>query len=86
MSRSEGSPGAAPADVVRACMESYIAQDRERAERLIADDYRFTSPQDDHIGRAEFFGSCFPTAHRMRTQEILSVAPAGGDDVFLLYE
>ncbi|SCK28466.1 nuclear transport factor 2 family protein [Streptomyces sp. WMMB 322] len=79
-------PGATGTEVVRACMESYIAQDRERAERLIADDYRFTSPQDDHIDRDAFFERCFPTAERFRWQEILAVVPAGGDDVFLLYE
>jgi len=38
-------------DVVRACLESYVAQDRETAEQLIADDFVFTSPQDDHIDR-----------------------------------
>lgn len=79
-------PSIAGTEVVRACMESYVAQDRERAERLIADDYRFTSPQDDHIDRAAFFERCFPTAERLRSQEILSVLPAGGDDVFMLYE
>lgn len=78
--------GTAEAEVVRACMESYIAQDRERAERLISDDYRFTSPQDDHIDRAAFFERCFPTADRFRTQEILAVVPGEGDDVFILYE
>lgn len=72
--------------VVRACMESYIAQDRARAERLIAADYRFTSPQDDGIDRAAFFEYCFPTADRFRTQEILALVPAGGGDVFLMYE
>ncbi|HWM39618.1 MAG TPA: nuclear transport factor 2 family protein [Streptomyces sp.] len=73
-------------DVVRACVESYVAQDRETAEQLIADDYVFTSPQDDHIDRAAFFDRCFPTAGRLRSQEILAVVPATGDDVFLLYE
>jgi hypothetical protein len=72
--------------VVRACMESYIAQDRARAEQLIAADYRFTSPQDDGIGRAAFFEYCFPTMDRVRTQEILALVPAGGGDVFLMYE
>ncbi|WP_035791927.1 nuclear transport factor 2 family protein [Kitasatospora mediocidica] len=73
-------------DVVRACLESYLAQDRARAESLIAEDFTFTSPQDDRIDRAAFFDRCFPTADRVRGQWILSVVPAGGDDVFLLYE
>jgi hypothetical protein len=57
------------ADIVRACMESYIAQDRDTALRLIADDYAFTSPQDDHIGREAFFERCFPTTERLHWQK-----------------
>ena len=41
-------------------------QDRDAAESLIADDFLFTSPQDDHIDRAAFFERCFPTAGRVR--------------------
>lgn len=78
--------GLSGVDVVRACMESYVAQDRATAERLIADDYEFTSPQDDHIDRAAFFERCFPTADRLVSQEILAVVPASGDDVFAMYE
>ncbi|HEV7626937.1 MAG TPA: nuclear transport factor 2 family protein [Streptomyces sp.] len=73
-------------DVVRSCIESYVAQDRETAEQLIADDFEFTSPQDDHIDRAAFFDRCFPTADRLRSQETLAVVPATGDDVFVMYE
>ena len=39
-------------DVVRAMFEAYRAQDRETAVRLLADEYVFTSPQDDHIDKA----------------------------------
>jgi ketosteroid isomerase-like protein len=74
------------ADVVRANFASYREQDRDAAEKLIADDFVFTSPQDDHIDRATYFERCFPTADRFRSQEILSVAPAEGDAVFVLYE
>jgi ketosteroid isomerase-like protein len=73
-------------DVVRASFEAYRAQDRAAAERLLADDYVFTSPQDDHIGRAEFFERCFPTAGRFASQEIIELVSAGDDGVFLLYE
>ncbi|QMU77217.1 nuclear transport factor 2 family protein [Streptacidiphilus sp. PB12-B1b] len=73
-------------DVVRLCLESYIAQDRATAERLIAPDYTFTSPQDDRIDRAAFFERCFPTADRFRTQRILDAVPACGDGVLIVYE
>ena len=39
-------------DIVRASFDTYIAQDRAAAERLLAEDFVFTSPQDDHIDRA----------------------------------
>jgi ketosteroid isomerase-like protein len=73
-------------DVVRAAFDAYLAQDRATAERLIAEDYVFTSPQDDHISKAEFLERCFPTADRLISQEILELVSAGEDGVFILYE
>ena len=73
------------ADTVRALIASYLAQDRAAAERLVAEEFVFTSPQDDHIDRAAFFDRCFPTADRFKEHELLTVAPAD-DDVFVLYE
>jgi ketosteroid isomerase-like protein len=74
------------ADTVRAMFDSYLKQDRGMAERLIADEFIFTSPQDDHIGRAAFFERCFPTANRLVRQDLLYVVPTDGDDVFVMYE
>jgi len=73
-------------DVVRACFEAYLTQDRDRAESIIAPGFTFTSPQDDHIDRAAYFERCFPTAHRLRSQRILQAVPGEGDDVFVMYE
>jgi hypothetical protein len=53
---------------------------------LIAEDFVFTSPQDDHIDKVTFFERCFPTAERFKSQEILQVVPTEGDDVFVLNE
>jgi ketosteroid isomerase-like protein len=74
------------ADTVRAMFDSYLKQDRGIAERLIAHDFTFTSPQDDHIDRAAFFERCFPTANRLVRQDLLYVVPTDGDDVFVMYE
>ena len=80
-------PGApAPADVVRASVEAYLALDRAAVEVLLAEDYVFTSPQDDHIGKADFLDRCFPTAGRLRSQQVVELVPAGEDAVFLMYE
>jgi ketosteroid isomerase-like protein len=73
-------------DVVRALMTAYLDQDREAAVRLIADDFAFTSPQDDHIDKATFFERCFPATTNLETHQVLAVAPADGDGVFVLYE
>jgi ketosteroid isomerase-like protein len=76
-----------PVDTVRAQFDAYRAQDRAAADRLLADDLTFTSPQDDHIDKAAFLERCFPTADRFSSQEILRLVDAGGDDdVFVLYE
>ncbi|MFG2526435.1 DUF4440 domain-containing protein [Streptomyces sp. NPDC048516] len=64
-------------DLVRAAFGAYLTQDRAAMDRLLAEDFVFTSPQDDHIGKAAFLDVCFPTADRLRSQEILdAVAPS----------
>jgi ketosteroid isomerase-like protein len=73
-------------EVVRAAFDAYRAQDREAIERLLADGFTFTSPQDDHIDRAAYLDRCFPTADRFVMQRVLELVDAGADGVFLLYE
>jgi ketosteroid isomerase-like protein len=51
-----------PTDVVLAFMQAFRDQDRDRAEALMADDFVFTSPQDDRIDRATWLERCFPSA------------------------
>lgn len=75
-----------PTEIVRDLFDAYMAQDRARAEELIADDFRFTSPQDDRIDRTAYFERCFPTVHRVTSQKIVSLVSDGADGVFLLYE
>ncbi|WP_016823225.1 nuclear transport factor 2 family protein [Streptomyces viridosporus] len=73
-------------DVVEAAFRCYRSQDRDAAFALYADDFSFTSPQDDHIDRAAFFERCFPTADRMTEQRLLHVVPADEELVLVLYE
>lgn len=75
-----------PTDIVRAAFRHYLAQDREAALPLYADDFTFTSPRDDHIDKAAFFERCFPTADRFKEQQLLHVTPADGELVFAHYE
>ena len=73
-------------DVVRAAFAAYLAQDRAAMDRLLAEDYVFTSPQDDHIGKAAFLEVCFPTADRLRRQEILDAVALDDEQVCVRYE
>ncbi len=72
--------------VVQAAFRYYLAQDRNAAMPAYAEDFSFTSPQDDHIGKTAFFERCFPTASRVREQRLLRVTPADQELVFAYYE
>ena len=76
----------ASTEVVRHMFEAYLAGDDATARALLADDFTFTSPQDDHIDRDAFMADCFPTAERVAWQELLHVVSDGGDGVFVMYE
>jgi ketosteroid isomerase-like protein len=73
-------------DTVRQMFEAYRAGDAGTAIRLLADDFSFTSPQDDHIDKRAFMDRCFPTAEHFVSQEIIELAPSGDDGVFIMYE
>jgi ketosteroid isomerase-like protein len=83
---STNEPPRSNAAIVRASVDAYHRQDIETASRFLADDFIFTSPQDDHIGKAAYLERCFPTADRFVTSEILALVPAGDDSVLMLYE
>jgi ketosteroid isomerase-like protein len=73
-------------DTVRASFEAYRSQDRDASAGLLAEDFVFTSPQDDHLDKATYLRRCFPTASRFDSQNILEIIEAGERGVFVLYE
>ncbi len=73
-------------DIVRRMFEAYLAKDQRTAVGLLADDFVFTSPQDDRIDKTAFMQRCFPTAARLVSQEILELAAVSDDGVFIMYE
>lgn len=75
-----------PEEIVRANFDAYLNQDRAACEALLAEEFVFTSPQDDHIDRRAFFERCFPTADRVSRQDLIHVVRAGDRDVIVLYE
>ena len=73
------------ADLARRYFEAYQAADREALEALLADDFTFTSPWDDHIDRTTYFSHCFPHAGSFRFRFPLKVF-ADGDEAVIVYE
>jgi len=66
-------------DVVRALTTAFQDQDRARADALVADDFVFASPQDDHIDKATWLERCFPTAdHFDGPSQTLQIAEVDG--------
>lgn len=65
--------------VVQEFMRAFRAQDRAAAERVMAEDFVFTSPQDDHIDKATWLERCFPTAgHFSSPAHTLQIIPIDG--------
>lgn len=49
--------------VVARYIEAYKLSDRAQIESVIADEFKFTSPQDNGIGRDEYFQRCWTSMH-----------------------
>lgn len=71
--------------IVRASYEAYVAKDRAAIEALIAADFHFTSPLDNKIDRATYFGRCWPNSDRAKSFEFIHLV-ADGNRVFVTYE
>ena len=73
------------ADIVRSYFDAWEAADRPALEALLADDFTFTSPWDDHISKARFFEHCFPHAGTFGFKRPMMIMAEGGD-AFVRYE
>jgi hypothetical protein len=72
-------------ELAKAIFRAYEMRDRTLAERLLAPDFTFTSPYDDHIGLAAYFARCWPNSKTIRRFDFVAIAEAG-DGVFVLYD
>jgi ketosteroid isomerase-like protein len=71
--------------IARAAYEAYVAKDRAAIERLIADDFHFTSPLDNRIDRETYFARCWPISDRIKGFDYINLVP-DGNRVFVTYE
>jgi ketosteroid isomerase-like protein len=71
--------------IARAAYEAYVVKDRAAIERLIADDFHFTSPLDNRIDRTTYFARCWPNSAWIKDFGYINLVP-DGDRVFVTYE
>ncbi|MCG6856481.1 MAG: nuclear transport factor 2 family protein [Salaquimonas sp.] len=71
--------------VARACYLAYVERDRDAIERLIADDFHFTSPLDNRLDRESYFERCWPNSEVIENFDFIHLV-GEGERVFVTYE
>jgi ketosteroid isomerase-like protein len=71
--------------IARAAYEAYVTNDRAAIERLIAENFHFTSPLDNRIDRTTYFARCWPNSETIKGFDFINLV-ADGDRVFVTYE
>ncbi|HVE06704.1 MAG TPA: nuclear transport factor 2 family protein [Paraburkholderia sp.] len=76
--------GTEVSDIIRRAYAAYEAKDRAALEALVADDFIFTSPQDDRIDKRTYFERCWPVSDQV---EYLCIEKlfAQGNEAFVRY-
>ena len=72
-------------DTAKAIYDAYVTKDRGAAERLLSDNFRFTSPLDNALDRDSYFAICWPNSADSERFEIVHMAEHG-EQVFITYE
>jgi ketosteroid isomerase-like protein len=75
----------ANSDLARKMFQAYETRDRAFVEQLLAPDFTFTSPYDDHIGRDAYFERCWPNSESIAKFHFVAIAESG-DSVLVLYQ
>jgi len=73
-----------PISVAKMIYQAYVTKDRALIERLIADDFHFTSPLDNRIDRKTYFERCWPNSRWIDGFDFIAVVPSG-DRVYVTY-
>jgi ketosteroid isomerase-like protein len=76
---------ASASDLVRQCYAAYESKDRSAIEKLLSDDFRFSSPLDDRIDKALYMRRCWPNSENIRAFHIEKLFEKD-NEVFVLYE
>jgi len=72
------------AEIAKRSYRAYVDKDRLAIERLIAEDFHFTSPLDNRIDRKTYFERCWPNCQRIAEFEFIALVPEN-DRVYVTY-
>jgi ketosteroid isomerase-like protein len=72
-------------DLVRKYFSAYESKDRKVVEDLLSDDFTFSSPHDDHIGKTNYFERCWPYSEKVHAFHIEKLFEQG-NGAFVRYE
>jgi hypothetical protein len=75
----------ARSDLVRMCLRRTGTAIARRWRKAFAEDFTFTSPYDDHIGKAEYFERCWPVSASGRMTNEIERIFEQGDAAFVTY-
>jgi ketosteroid isomerase-like protein len=78
--------GSSKTEIIRRLFDAYRMKTRAVAENLLADDFTFTSPYDDRIGKADYFARCWPASLEYIHSNTLEQICEAGDTAFVLYK
>jgi ketosteroid isomerase-like protein len=73
------------ADIARSMYDAYRTKNRALVERILTDDFTFTSPYDDAVDKATYFERCWPNNKLIKTHIVETIIEKG-DEVFVLYK
>ncbi len=71
--------------LVKASYAAYVDKDRAALEKILADDFHFTSPLDNRLDRKTYFARCWPNSERLQDFEFVHLASLDGETVFVTY-
>jgi ketosteroid isomerase-like protein len=74
-----------PVSVAKKAYQAYVDKDRAVIESLLADDFHFSSPLDNHIDRKTYFARCWPNSESITGFTFIHCVQ-DGDHVFVTYE
>ena len=66
-----------PTEVVRALFDAWTRKNKPAMEDLLADDFHFTSPLDNHLDRNSFFERCWPRSEDISSIDLKRLIPDG---------